>query len=126
MSSELTKSSPYRLATEWVPYRIYANRKSSSTLVVRIKNVTEEPLMTSVVVELPKQLGFESIGMTKEREIRFGDIAPGEEKEARFEVFSGPQSDAGDYTLGLTAIAHYRDYGHVINAVKKKVIANVV
>ena len=125
-SSELTKSSPYRLSTEWVPYKLYSSRKSSAMLVVKIRNMTNEVLLTSVVAELPNQLGFDAVSLSKERENRIGDLAPNEEQEVKFEVFSGMNSDSGEYTLNLTAIAHYRDYGHVINAVKKRVTIDVV
>lgn len=124
--AELTKNSPYKISTSWVPYRIYANKNSSATLVVRIKNMTKEVLLTSVVAELPKQLGFESMALSRQREMRVGDLPPDEEREIKFEVFGGSTSDPGEYTLDLTAIAHYRDYGHVINAVKKKVTLSVV
>ena len=126
VGSELTKSSPYRLATEWIPYKLYASKKSSSSLVVRLKNMTNEILLTSVVAELPKQLGFEAMGLSRERELRVGELNPGEEKEFKFEVFSTLNTDPGDYTLNLTAMAHYRDYGHVLNAVKKRVTVEVV
>ncbi len=124
--SELTKNSPFRLATEWVPYSLESNKNNSSTLNVRIKNMTGEPLLTSVVVELPQYLGFEKLIMTKQREVRIGEMAPNEEREVGVEVFGGPKSDAGEYTVVLTAIAHYRDYGHVINAVKKRTTLRVV
>ncbi len=126
VSSELTKSSPFKISTEWVPYKLYASRKSSSTLIVRIKNMTNETLLTSVVAELPKQLGFEQVALTKERELRLGELPSEEERELKFEVFSTMNADPGEYTLNLTAIAHYRDYGHVLNAVKKRVIVEVV
>jgi hypothetical protein len=125
-AAELTKASPFKLSTEWVPYKLYASRKSSCMLIVKLKNMTNETLLTSVVAELPKQLGFESMGLSKERELRVGDIAPEEEKELRFDVYSSAGSDVGEYTLNLTAIAHYRDYGHVLNAVKKRVVLEVV
>ena len=124
--TDLTKQSPFKLATEWIPYRLYANRKSNSMLIVRVKNMTQEVLLTSVVAELPKQLGFGAVALTKEQEMRLGEVAPDEEKEVRFDVYSTLNSDPGEYTLNLTAIAHYRDYGHVINAVKKRVTVEVV
>lgn len=124
--TDLTKPSPFKVATEWVPYKLYANRKSNSMLIVKLKNMTQEVLLTSVVAEVPKQLGFGAVGLSKEQEQRLGDIAPGEEKEIRFDVYSSLNSDPGEYTLNLTAIAHYRDYGHVINAVKKRVTIEVV
>ncbi|MCL5430609.1 MAG: hypothetical protein M1504_04020 [Candidatus Marsarchaeota archaeon] len=126
VAAELTKNSPFIVSTEWIPYKLYAKKKSSSTLYVKIRNITKEPLLTSVVAQLPSQLGFEGIGLSKEREVRVGELAPNEEKEVKMEVFSGLNSDAGEYTLSLTAMAHYRDYGHILNAVKKKVTVDVV
>lgn len=126
VGSELTKSSPYKVATEWVPYKLYASRKSSCMLLVKVRNVTNEILLTSVVAELPKQLAFEAVGLSKEREIRVGELPPDEERELRFDVYSGLNADSGEYTVNLTVMAHYRDYGHVLNAVKKRVTVEVV
>jgi hypothetical protein len=42
------------------------------------------------------------------------------------DVFNSLNADAGDYTMTLTAIAHYRDYAHVLNAVKKRTTLSVV
>ncbi len=95
-------------------------------LMIKLKNMTNEILLTSVVAELPKQLAFEQMGLAKERELRLGEVAPNEEKEVRFDIFNTMNTDPGEYTLNLTAIAHYRDYGHVINAVKKRVTLEVV
>ena len=124
--SEIVNNSPFKLSTVWIPYTLYANRNGSCTLSVKLKNVTEEPLLTSIVVELPQSLGFDKTGMTKQREVRIGEMGAGEEKEVGVEVFGGLKSDSGEYTVMLTAIAHYRDYGHVINAVKKRTSLKVV
>jgi uncharacterized membrane protein len=126
VSAELVQASPYRISTEWVPYRLYANRQNSVSLMVKVKNMTSEVLLTSVVAELPKQLGFDEMRVAKERELRLGKMAPNEEREVRFEVFSDINSDAGEYTVTVTSIAHYLDYGHVINAVKKRTTVGVV
>jgi uncharacterized membrane protein len=126
VSDELVKSAPYRVNTEWVPYKLYANRQNSVSLMVKVKNLTKEILLTSVVAELPKQLGFDEMRVAKERELRIGKMAPNEEKEVRFEVFGDINADPGDYTVTVTSIAHYLDYGHVINAVKKRTTVSVV
>ncbi|MGC8495914.1 MAG: hypothetical protein ACP5RM_01980 [Candidatus Micrarchaeia archaeon] len=125
-ASDLISQPPFRLSTELVPYRLYANRNSSATMVIKVFNNTKEVLLTSVVAELPSQLGFDEVGVSKQKEVRIGEIAPGEEKEVRVEIFSSLNSDPGEYTVALTAIAHYRDYGHVLNAVKKRTTVNVV
>lgn len=126
VAGELTKSPPYRLATEWIPYKLYVGKKNSSVLVIRLKNMTKEPLLTSVVAQLPKQLGFDTLHLSSEQERRLGDMTPGEEREIKFEVFPTGSADAGEYTVNLTAIAHYRDYGKVLNAVRKRVTIGVV
>lgn len=126
VSTDITKNVPFRLSTELVPYRLYSNKNSSASLIVRVKNMTSEVLLTSVVLELPSQLGFDSVGMSKQREIRVGEVPPQDEKEVKFEIFGTAKSDPGEYTTTLTAIAHYRDYGHVLNAVKKRTAINVV
>lgn len=126
VSEELTKGLPYKIATEWVPYRLYSNRSSSCTLHVRIRNVSKEVLLTSVVAELPNNLAFEPMGISKEREVRVGELMPNEERDVKIEVHSNLNSDPGEYTLNLTAIAHYRNYGSILNAMKKRVTVSVV
>lgn len=126
VSQELGKVSPFQLLTEFVPYKLYADRKSSVTLSIKLKNMTTEPLMTSIVIKLPKQIAFDQMGLNQEKEVRIGDLAAKEEKEARVEIYSGPSVEKGEYTMGITAFAHYRDYAHVLNAVSKKTSIEVV
>lgn len=126
VADEISKQAPYRLIAEFVPYKLYANRKSSVMLMIRLKNMTSEPLMSSIVVELPKGLSFDEMGLTLQKELRIGEIAANDEKESRVDVYSGPGTDKGEYTLTLTAFAHYRDYGHVLNAMRKRTTVEVV
>ena len=126
VSEDITKSIPYRLVTDWVPYKLFSGRKSNVTLRVKLKNMTSEVLLTSLVVELPNKLSFDEIGMSKQREVRIGELAPSEEKEIGLSIYNGTDSDPGEYTVSLAAIAHYRDYGHIINAIKKRTTVQVV
>lgn len=126
VADEIQKPVPYMVLTEFSPYKLFANRRSSSMLSVKLRNLTKEPLMTSIVVELPNNLSFDQTGITKQREIRLGDVAPNELKESKVDIFSDVGTDKGEYTIGITAFAHYRDYGHVLNAIKKKTELEVV
>jgi hypothetical protein len=121
-SSELGRTLPYRIVTEFVPYKLYANRKSSVLLMLKLKNLTSEPVLGSVVVEVPKGLSLDYTGLSSAKELRFGTLAPNEEKESRVEVHGDAGTDRGEYTLSITAFIHYRDYGHVLNAMKKKTV----
>ena len=125
-ASDITKGSPYLVSTELVPYRLYARRNSSSTLIVRVKNVTKDILLTSIVGELPAKIGFDEMSLSRQREQRIGEVQPGEQKEIKFNIYGNVGTDAGEYTMRITTIAHYRDYSHVLNAVKKSVAVSVV
>jgi hypothetical protein len=125
-ATDITAGSPFLISTELVPYRLYSRRNSSATLMVRVRNVTKDILLTSVVAELPNRLGFDEMVLSRQREIRVGEMQPNEQKEVKFNVYGGVGSDAGEYTLRLTTIAHYRDYSHVLNAVKKQISISVV
>jgi uncharacterized membrane protein len=95
-------------------------------MTVKMTNITKEILLSSVVVEAPGQLGFDEMNLSKQREVRIGELQPNEAREIRISVYSSMKSDPGEYTLTLTAIAHYRDYGHVLNMVKKRVAVDIV
>ncbi len=126
VSDAITKAMPFRLYSEMVPYKLYSKKSSSASLMVRVKNMTNEVLLTSIVAEVPGNISFDEMGLSKQREIRVGELGPQEERQVRFDIYSGLKSDKGEYTLMLTAIAHYRDYGHVLNAMKKKAVLEVV
>ena len=115
VSSELTKRIPYALKLSFHPYRLSANRSDSSTLRVEIKNLTKEPLLTSIVVRVPKKLGLDQTCLSQIREIRLGELAPGELKNLNIEIYGGTKTDQGSYPIEVTAISHYRNYSYVIN-----------
>ena len=125
-AQEVGRTLPYRVTSEFVPYKLYANRKSSSLLMMKLKNLTNEPVLSSLVIEVPKGLSLDDVGLAGAKELRIGTLAPGEEKEVRVEIHGDAGTDRGEYTLSLTAFIHYRDYGHVLNAMKKKTVLEVV
>ncbi len=125
-ASDLVASAPYRISTEFVPYRLYANQKNSVRLFVNVKNMTSEPTLTSFVIEVPKGLSLDQTGISKEKEIRIGVLAPGEEKQIAADIYGDAGTDKGEYTLSLTAFVHYRDYRYILNAVRKKALLEVV
>ena len=126
VKEDLGKQLPYGIKTEFVPYKLKSNQRSVSSLSMQVKNLTNEPVMGSVVVEVPDRLSLDETGFAKQKEVRFGMLAPNEQKEARVDVYSGVGTDKGEYTIGVTAFVHYRDYAHVLNAVKKRAVVQVV
>ncbi|MDE1834306.1 MAG: hypothetical protein KGH64_03130 [Candidatus Micrarchaeota archaeon] len=126
VTNDLKKALPFGIRTEFVPYKLKANTRSSSTLMVNLKNITSEPVMSSVVVQVPERISLDSTGLSKEKEVRLGTLGPNEAKDARIELFSSPGTDKGEYTITITAFIHYRDYAHVLNAMKKRSVLEAV
>lgn len=126
VSDDLTKKIPYAIRYRFNPYRLVANRNNSIMLILNIKNLSSEPLMTSVVIKVPKALGFDQTGLGAVREIRVGNIASKEEKELTAELFGRTQTSPGEYKMLVTAFSHYRDYAHILNSETKKISLRVV
>jgi uncharacterized membrane protein len=126
VSSDIGKKFPYYIKTEFVPYRLKSRENSSATLMLSLKNLTGEPVMCSVVVNVPKQIGLDSTSLSKEKEIRLGMISPNEERSANIELYSSVSTEPGEYTLTITSFVHYRDYAHVLNSMRKRVLIEAV
>ncbi len=116
----------YSIATELVPYKLYAKKNSTATLEVKVTNLTKDVLLTSLTIETPAKIGFDEMIVSRQKDIKVGEMQPSENKEVKLNLFSSMASDPGDYTLQITATAHYRDYGHVLNMVKKRITISVV
>jgi uncharacterized membrane protein len=125
-AAEITKGPPFSVSTELVPYRLHAKSVESAVLNVKVRNLTKDVLLTSVVAKVPGKLGFDEMVMQKEKEQRAGEMQPGEVKEMKFIIYSSLGADPGEYKLTLSTFAHYRDYAHVLNSVKKDVPISVI
>jgi uncharacterized membrane protein len=125
VSEDLSKKYPFKISVNFVPYKLNANSKSSVQAQIKVKNLLSEPALTSVVVEVPKQLGLEETCLLKEKEIRIGVIAPNEEKEVSCEIWSSNITEKGEYTITISAFAHYLNYAYVITGVKKRALLRV-
>ena len=126
VSEDISKKLPFILVTEFVPYRLKSKEKNNCTLNVRIKNLTKEPVLSSIVIEVTKQLSFDAMGISKQKEVKIGNLAPNEEKFSSIDIHGGVGTDKGSYTITMTAFVHYRDYAHVINEMRKRAVLEVI
>lgn len=111
--------SVYSLSCGLHPFRLSAHKNDAVDLEVDLQNSADKELLTSVVVEVQKPIALDSTGLTNQREIRLGPLQPGERKQLKIAVYSTPRVAPGTYAVRVYAIEHYRDYGHVMNEVKK-------
>ncbi len=115
----LVGPSVYSLKCSLHPFRLPAHKNDAVDLEVDLQNTADKELLTSVVVEVKKPVALDQTGLTNTREIRLGPLQPGERKQLKIAVYSNPRVAPGAYEVKVVAIEHYRDYGHVINEVKK-------
>ncbi len=126
VKSDIEKKVPYSISSSFNPYRLRANSRGAASMAIQIKNLTSEPVMASLVLEVPERLSFDETGISRQKEVRLGMLGPNEERESLVDVFGSVSTDAGEYTIGITAFVHYRDYAHVLNAAKKRTVLQVV
>lgn len=126
VATDLRRQLPYNISTSFVPYKLKANSRGSSSLMINLKNMTQEPVTSSVVVEVPERVSLDTTGIAREKEVRLGTLLPNESREAKVDIFSGAGTDRGEYTITITAFIHYRDYAHVLNAMKKRAVIEAV
>ncbi|OIO25984.1 hypothetical protein COX85_01595 [Candidatus Micrarchaeota archaeon CG_4_10_14_0_2_um_filter_55_9] len=94
-------------------------------LSVYLTNNSDQPMLTSLVAFTSKKLGFESNLLSNQKETRLGVLEPGEKRSIHLKVWSSPRTTPGGYPLFLTAVSHYRDYGHVLNESRKRLLIRV-
>ncbi|MFH1471071.1 MAG: hypothetical protein ABIF01_04945 [Candidatus Micrarchaeota archaeon] len=102
------------LSTHCNPIRISIAGKETMTVTIKAKNLSDKPQLVSVDFEIPNDLSFDSTGVSNKRNAKVGEIAPGQSKEASFEVFATHRASQNEYKARVTGFAHYRNYESVL------------
>jgi len=122
----VTSNTVYTMDLETHPFRLNAHKNESVDLTIRLKNTLDKELLTSVVVVVQKPLSTDQTGLTQQREVRIGLLQPGEFKNVVIPIWSTQRTEPGVYKIKVFAISHYRDYGHILNEVRKTIDLRVV
>lgn len=116
----------FTIHSELHPYRLYAHKNDYAELEISLTNVFNRELLTSLVITVPKGLGFEQSTLSNQKEIRIGMLKAGEEKHFKIPLWATQRTDKGDYLIKIFGIAHYHDYGYVLNESRKVLHLRVV
>ncbi|PIO05860.1 hypothetical protein COT29_03820 [Candidatus Micrarchaeota archaeon CG08_land_8_20_14_0_20_59_11] len=111
----------YSLECSVHPIRLPAFKEDYVLLNVSLQNTSDQPLLTSLVLVVPKTIGFDRTALQQEHETRVGEMQPGERKGFPFKIWSTSRTRAGSYPLRVYAVSHYRDYGHILNEVRRTI-----
>jgi len=121
-----TTGAVFLLNCEMHPYRVEAHKQSNIDLEITVTNSFARELLTSVTIRVPKTLGFDQTALSNEREVRLGNLMPGETRRVTAIVWSTQRTPAGDHTIEVFATSHYRDYSYVLNQAKKTLTLRAV
>jgi uncharacterized membrane protein len=121
-------ANPFAVTLSFAPLRLAANKASSVSLVVKVKNISADPQIVSVDALLPKEVmvGFDPACINKAVEKRVGEMKSGETKDVQILVWSNNQTKEGTYPVDVTVFAHYIGYDKVMSYIKKNTTLRAV
>ena len=117
---------PFSVKTSISPVRMTAHKINSIDLSLKIKNLLSEASLTSIMIQVPKELGLDQIGIAKAKEMRLGYLSKGEEKEIVIPIWGNVTTGPGEYKINVELVCHYRTYAYVQNSVKVRIELRVV
>lgn len=112
---EVSAKAIFSIQAEFHPYSLKANKSDYVDLEITLTNNTGSDVLSSVIVKVPKGLGFERSAISTEREIRLGYVVSGVPKRLKVQVWSTERTERGVYPIKIFAACHYKDYAHVLN-----------
>lgn len=109
---------PFSVKTSLSPVRITSHKMNSVDLHLKMKNLSKDSTLTSIMIQVPKGLGLDQSGIAKAKEIRIGYLANGEEKDLSIPVWGNVMTEPGDYKISVEIFCHYRTFAYIQNSVK--------
>jgi uncharacterized membrane protein len=121
-------ANPFAVSLSFAPLRLAANKASSVSLVVKVKNISGDAQIVSVDALLPKNVmvGFDPACINKAVEKRVGELKAGESKDVSINVWSNNQTKEGTYPVDVTVFSHYIGYDKVVSYIKKNTTLRAV
>ncbi len=111
----------YTLRAELHPYRIPANTSDFVDLEISVSNNSTESVLTSILINVPRGLGFEQSAISQKKEMHLGQMEPKTVKQFKLRIYGTIRTQKGMYPVSIYALSHYQDYSHMLNEVKKTV-----
>ncbi len=126
-TTEQKKSAvPFVLTTNFTPFRLTAKKNDSVELFIDVDSIYGADTLASVSVAVPRGLGMDSTLLNREKTFKLDNIKNGESKRVIAQIFSSTSTQPGTYKIRVEAFAHFRDYRHVENSIKKIIEIRVV
>lgn len=109
----------FTLRAELHPYRLVANTSDFVDLEISIANNSSEQILSSLMIKVPKGLGFEQSAISQEKQMHLGVLVAKEVKKLKLRLYGTTRTAKGVYSIHLHVFSHYKDYDHVLNEIRK-------
>ncbi len=117
---------PVDVKTYFSPIRMVAGQKDPVILEVAIKNSTQESQLVTVIVKMPFSLGFDRVGLMREKLKRIGYVKAGAEKTVPVQIYGKPMIREGEYPVDVRVIYHPERYDKTENEVRQTTTLRVI
>lgn len=117
---------PYDVKIEFSPLRMKKGDEKPTQMLINVRNMEKDENLTSVVIEIPREMGFDRTGAVNRKEIRIGTLKQNEQKDFSIELFPNYRAEPGTYEVTVKANKHYRGYSHIIDTAQKSISLRIV
>ncbi len=117
---------PYILNVDFHPIRLPANKADYVEMSIDVTNNTGKEELMSVLISVPKGLGFDQSALSQEKELRLETMKPGEHRRFVIKLWSTQRTQKGSYNVNISVAGHYRTYKHVLSEVRRTIALRVV
>lgn len=98
------------LASYFNTIRAVAGQKEPVILEIVLRNTEQESKLMSVLVKIPFDLGFDSVGLMRQTSRRLGYVGAGEEKKIPLTIYCKRNIKEGQYPIEIHALIHPDKY----------------
>ncbi len=99
-----------KISTSFYPIRIVEGKPEPVVLTVYLKNNSEKDLLASMLLKIPFSLGFDKIGLEREKVKRIGTIKAGAEKAIPIMLYPKYNIKEGEYLIKIKVFEHEERY----------------
>jgi len=121
-----TITGPFKVKTTFHPYRLKSKTNDNIDMHLELTNNDEHKNKVSLKINVDRGIGIDSTMIKKTIVKKLGEMKPNEKKEIIIKIHSSSSTKAGEHKIGIVVYSHFRDYAHILNAMKKIVSLRVV
>ena len=100
----------FKISSNLSPLRLIEGQKTPAIITIYVKNESEETKMVSLLLKIPFSLGFDKMGLEREKRRRIGTIKPGTEKAIPIMIYPKSTIKEGVYKINTRVKIHEDRY----------------